>query len=113
MATAFQEINAVFEQFEREGSGWIIDHIVQMDINVAEYQPLLGSSYISLPKQLRAKKAIVNVQNKDTKCFLWSVLAALHPVDDIVTKHYTSARKRKILTSTYSSSHREKKNIIV
>ena len=36
IATAFQEINATLEQFQREGSGWIIDHIVQVDINVAE-----------------------------------------------------------------------------
>ena len=40
-----------------------------------------GSSYIDLPQQLKLKKAIVNVQNKDQQCFKWSVLAALFPVD--------------------------------
>ena len=49
---------------------------------MAEYEPLMGSSYIPLLKQLTAKKAIANVQNKDTKCFLWRVLAAVHPVND-------------------------------
>ena len=29
----------------------------------------------------KTKKAILNMQNEDEKCFLWSVLAALHPVN--------------------------------
>ena len=34
------------------------------------------------PEKLAARKAIVNVCNyTDNKCFMWSVLAALHPVD--------------------------------
>ena len=44
------------------------------------YTPLQGSTYIKLPKKLEDKKAILNIQNDDEKCFLWSVLAALHPV---------------------------------
>ena len=50
-------------------------------MDVAKYKPLKGSSYIDLPQQLKLKKAIVNVQNKDQQCFKWSVLAALFPVD--------------------------------
>lgn len=26
------------------------------------------------------KKAIVNIENEDNKCFIWSVFAALHPI---------------------------------
>ena len=37
---------------------------------------------MSLPKELVDKKAIINVQNKDNKCFLWCVLRALNPKDD-------------------------------
>ncbi|KAL4101125.1 hypothetical protein QTP88_021145 [Uroleucon formosanum] len=40
-----------------------------------------GSSYIPLPKHIGDKKAIINVQNKDDKCFLWAILSALHPVE--------------------------------
>jgi hypothetical protein len=32
-----------------------------------------------LPKDLKKKCCIVNVKNQDQKCFLWSILAALHP----------------------------------
>lgn len=40
-----------------------------------------GSSYIALPKNIAMKKAIINVQNYDQKCFIWSIIAALFPVD--------------------------------
>ena len=46
--------------------------MLKLDLGVAVYAPL--------PKGLEDKKAILNVQNDDEKCFLWSVLAALHPV---------------------------------
>lgn len=40
-----------------------------------------GSSYITLPDFIFKKKAIKNLQNKDEKCFLWSVLKYLHPIN--------------------------------
>jgi hypothetical protein len=48
---------------------------------MARYRPLKGSSYIPLPIRLRSKHAIINVKNKDNKCFMWSVLAALYPTN--------------------------------
>ena len=121
IATAFQEINAPLEQFQREGSGWIFKHIVQVDINVAEYQPLMGSSYIPLPKQLSTKKAIVNVQNKDAKCFLWSVLAPLHPADQdgersnkyVTYQHELNTTGIEFLTPVTQLTKFEKLNISI
>ena len=43
------------------------------------YKPLRGETWIPLPKELADKKAIINMQNKDNKCFLWCVLRALNP----------------------------------
>ena len=39
-----------------------------------------GFSYIPLPEFIRNKNAVVNLKNKDQKCFLWCVLRYLHPV---------------------------------
>ena len=39
-----------------------------------------GGSYIPLPEFIKKKNAIINIQNKDVKCFLWSVLRHLHPI---------------------------------
>ena len=38
-----------------------------------------GSSFILLPGFIKRKNAIINMENKDDKCFLWCVLRYLHP----------------------------------
>ena len=37
-------------------------------------------SYVPLPKELKGKQRCLNIQNNDEKCFLWSILSSLHPV---------------------------------
>ena len=39
-----------------------------------------GSSFIPLPEFIKKKNALTNIKNEDDKCFLWSVLRYLHPV---------------------------------
>ena len=46
-----------------------------------EYEPLGGSSYITLPGFLAAKKAIINLNNEDEECFKWAITRALNPVE--------------------------------
>ena len=51
-----------------------------------------ASSYLSLAKELKVKRGCLNIQNNNKKCFLWSILASLHPVQrrndpDRVTKY--------------------------
>ena len=53
------------------GSGWIIELIEYQYINISPYRPLLGSSYMDLPVELRGIKGLINIKNKDHKCFLW------------------------------------------
>ena len=60
------------------GSGFTITKIIFFDIHILKSDPL-QASYIDWPKEIKLKKAVVNIQNKDNKCFLWSVLAHLHP----------------------------------
>ena len=46
------------------------------------YDPIHASSYPPLPQILKSKKALINIQNNDEKCFLWCVLAQLHPAEN-------------------------------
>ena len=64
-----------------EGSGWRLDAVVDVTIHMAAYQPLYGATYLPTPSKLAGRKAIINVKNTDNKCFVWAVLAGLHPVD--------------------------------
>ena len=54
----------------------------KLEIHTVEFNPTKGSSYINLPDWISNKKAIVNIQNKDDKCFLWCILRYLHPRKD-------------------------------
>ena len=77
---AKQKITQSLVLFQKEGSGWVLDEILHLDLSIAQYTPVKGSSYIPLPNKLKTKKAIINIKNKDNKCFMWSVLAVLHKV---------------------------------
>ena len=80
LAKAYKNLYVSYQNFERDGSGWSIDQILKMEVNIAEYVPLSGSSYLPLPPKIAKKKAVLNIQNEDQKCFLWSIVASLHPV---------------------------------
>ena len=69
------------EAFQKNGSGWYFKEVVNLEIHTNEYEPMKGSSYIPLPDWISNKKAIVNIQNKDQKCFLWCILRYLYPKD--------------------------------
>lgn len=74
------EISSKLNSFEKKDSGWSLVKLNYIDMNVNKFNPLRGSSYIDLPEDIKSKKAIINVQNSDYQCFLWSILAGLHPV---------------------------------
>ena len=62
-----------------EGSGWQFLKVIKLVLHTTKWEPIYGSSYIPLDPYLTNKKAIINMQNEDDKCFMWSVLRALYP----------------------------------
>ena len=60
---------------ETKESGWIFDKINSMKISFYKTTELNGTSYVKIP--LRTS-AILNIQNNDKLCFIWSILASLH-----------------------------------
>ncbi|GFV98082.1 uncharacterized protein TNCV_4448421 [Trichonephila clavipes] len=81
LESAFKKIQNLFEEFTQRGSGWILDKILKLELNIAKYQSLSPSSYIPLPKKLANKKAILNIKNEDQKCFVWCLLAHKLKID--------------------------------
>ena len=78
----FSKILNDLEEYNSKGSGWYFKEVLKLEVNTFEFNPTKGSSYISLPDWISNKKAIVNIQNKDDKCFLWCILRYLHPRKD-------------------------------
>ena len=68
--TEINKLLEMVEKFQNQGSGWQFDQVEYFDINIDPFQPLSGSSYITLPTKLASKTAIINVKNeKDHECF--------------------------------------------
>ena len=67
---------------EAAGSGWVFVKIIDLTLHTTGWEPLSGSSYLPLDPYLANKKALINMQNEDKKCFTWSVLRALNPKDN-------------------------------
>ena len=61
------------------GSDWAFYKVIKLELHTVSYRPLRGNTWIPLPKELADKKAIINMKNKDNKCFLWCALRALNP----------------------------------
>ena len=67
------------QQQEMKDSGWRFDKINSMTIYFYKTTEMNGSNYVKIP--LRSN-AILNVENNDKYCFLWSILAYLHPCNN-------------------------------
>ena len=69
---SFQEILYRIDNRINERSGCIVELTESKYINISTHRPLSGSSYVQLPVQLKSqKKGLINIKNKDQKCFLW------------------------------------------
>ena len=65
--------------FAQSGSGWTLEQNYALILEIVDYVPLRGCSYIELPKDIHDSKAVINIKKEDQECLKWSILAALHP----------------------------------
>ena len=52
------------DDFEQRGSGWVLRELSRLDLHTYVYDPLRASTYIPVPDDLKAKHAVINIQNK-------------------------------------------------
>ena len=67
------------QQLVMRDSGWRFDKVNSMTIYFYKTSEMNGSNYIKIPFR---SNAILNVENIDKYCFLWSILASLHPCNN-------------------------------
>ena len=83
LENSFEEILYMIDVWINNGSGWIIELIESQYINISTYRPLSGSSYMDLPVELRSpRKGLINIKNKDKKCFLWCHVRHINPLKE-------------------------------
>ena len=79
----FEEILCMIDVWINNRSVSITELIESHYINISSYRPLLGSSYMDLPVELKSlKKGLINIKNKDKKCFLWCHVRHINPLKE-------------------------------
>jgi hypothetical protein len=78
----YEIMKTKMSEFAEKDSGWILTNILYLEINLNNFTPLRGSTYLKLPRDIIKKKAVLNIENEDNECFKWSILAAIHRVTD-------------------------------
>ena len=74
-------IGEVLTNFQRSGSNWVFQRVNQLEIHMADWKPISGSTFIPLPARIKNKVAVINPKNEDNQCFKWCVARALNPVE--------------------------------
>ena len=77
---SYEEILNLLDIWINESSALTIDRIDGLYITTSNYEPLLAGSYIPLPKVLNnSMKGLINLKNKDHKCFMWCHVRLINP----------------------------------
>lgn len=81
----FAQILRFYDSFLTEGSGWWLEKILLIKLHIAKYRPLRGGGLLqrsTLPRQIKSKKAVLDIKCNDGKCFLYCILAHMFPVKE-------------------------------
>ena len=65
-----------------EGSGFVLNGIVNLILEMYKVNDIQASSYIELPEKYKNNKSIINKKKDDQYCYSWSILAHFCPVED-------------------------------
>ena len=107
---SFEEILCRIDNWIDEGSGWIISSINGEYVNISGYAPLLASSFIELPNELKnSREGLINIKSNDNKCFLWCHVRHIN----LINKNSEKINKKdKILANSLNCDNIEKQNNI-
>ena len=68
------------DEFQERDSGWALSRILNLTVNVNKCNPMRAGCWIDMPREIKLKKAVVNVRSTDNACFARAIVAALYPV---------------------------------
>ena len=64
--------------YEGTGSGWVIENIHCIDTTVWILNPARGESWHPLSDWIANTHSVLNIQNKDNRCFVHAVMGSLY-----------------------------------
>jgi len=91
---AVDSLLASSRKFQEKGSGWAIKNFNFFEITIIKLENIPASGYIQAPKNIRARNALINVQNTDVFCFKWCILAFIANKSH-ESANFTTAKQKK------------------
>ena len=93
---SFQDILYMIDVWINNRSGWIVESIESQYINISTYRQLSGSSYMDLLVELRSlRKRLINIKNKDEKCF-YGVMLDILILQKNIQKEFKKLTKKSL-----------------
>ncbi|XP_065210578.1 uncharacterized protein LOC135838751 [Planococcus citri] len=68
------QIDVQNDEFTKRGSGWMFNSVSELEVRINKNDIIKAGAFIELPKALKNKKALINVQNTDDRCFYFCIL---------------------------------------
>ena len=93
------DIELRIDRFTMEGSGWSVIELLNHDLHVDRYDPLVARSYIKLPAEIQNKKVTIIIQNSDDRCFIHCLGRALDPPPEKSHLEYVSKHLKTLCES--------------
>jgi len=69
----FADLVVRSDDFQLKDSGWSLQEILHLELQICKQEIVAGSSYVPLPDFIQNKKACINPKNMDEYCFKWVV----------------------------------------
>ncbi len=109
---AFERIQNELDNFNRNGSGWVIHRVIRCVIHADQWQAIRGGrpgrgggTWFKLPNWLAKSRSIINIKNKDHYCFKYCMEAGYsRPMQD--ADRVTHYIRRHTFTYELNPSHR-------
>ena len=108
--TLLQNFQRIQKTSNESGSEFIPDSVEVLEYEFHEIDIIRAESYIITPDWIASKKATINPKNeKDNKCFQWSIIAGLN-YNIIKEKELKKLLKFKRVDTDFSSHQRDWEN---
>ena len=105
--TLLQRFQCAQETSNERGSEFIPDSVELLEYELHKIDIIRAESYIVSPDWIASKKATINPKNeKDNKCFQWSIISGLN-YNNIKEKELKKILKFKRVDTDFSSYNRE------
>lgn len=103
IGVSMERFDRFIDQWSEHGSGWTLDHIINLCYHVSLIKRVCGNGACTLPQRLKNKKAVLNLDSPYGECLQYAIVASIHYADVVDQHdHLNHASKYKDFIQSYN-----------